>query len=38
MSEVSVTLETGLQGLSDKARFGPNAREKGVVFLVEETR
>ena len=38
MSEVSVTLETGSQGLSDEARFGPNAGEKGAVFLVEETR
>ena len=38
MSEWGVTLEPGLQGLSDEARFGPDAREKGTVFLVEETR
>lgn len=38
MSEWGMTLEPGLQGLSDEARFGPDAREKGVVFLVEETR
>lgn len=38
MSEGSVTLETGSQGLSDEARFEPDAREKGAVFLVEETR
>lgn len=38
MSEWGVTLEPGLQGLSDEARFGPDAREKGRVFLVEETR
>lgn len=26
---------TGLAGFSDEARFGPDARERGVVFLVE---
>lgn len=38
MSEWGMTLEPGLQGLSDEVRFAPDAREKGVVFLVEETR
>lgn len=38
MSEWGVTLEPGLQGLGDEARFGPDAREKGVVFLSGETR
>lgn len=38
MSEGPVTIEAGSQGLSDEARFGPDAREKGAVFLVEETR